>query len=151
MSLGTADRPARDRRAHPAGARRWACRSSQVFEAIPLFVPNMLPYTIPATTLFASCVVYGRLSHDNEVVAIKAAGVHLINILKPAILLGMITDAVTAALYHTVIPLSQQMLYSAACSTTRRSCCTTCFAATGACGTRTCPMSSTSRTCRAGG
>lgn len=84
---------------------------SQVIEAIPLFVPNMLPYTIPATTLFASCVVYGRLSHDNEVVAIKAAGVHLFNILKPALLLGLITTALTAALYHTVIPLSQQLLY----------------------------------------
>src|SRR5206468_12781186 len=83
----------------------------QVLEAIPLFIPNMLPYTIPATTLFASCVVYGRLSHDNEVVAIKAAGVHLINILKPALLLGTITTLVTAGLYHTVIPLSQQMLY----------------------------------------
>ena len=84
---------------------------SQVIEAIPLFVPNMLPYTIPATTLFASCVVYGRLSHDNEVVAIKAAGVHLFNILKPALLLGLITTALTAGLYHTVIPLSQQLLY----------------------------------------
>jgi lipopolysaccharide export system permease protein len=84
---------------------------SQVIEAIPLFVPNMLPYTIPATTLFASCVVYGRLSHDNEVVAIKAAGVHLFNILKPALLLGIITTALTAGLYHTVIPLSQQLLF----------------------------------------
>jgi lipopolysaccharide export system permease protein len=84
---------------------------SQVIAAIPLFVPNMLPYTIPATTLFASCVVYGRLSHDNEVVAIKAAGVHLLTILKPAILLGLITTALTAGLYHTVIPLSQQLLY----------------------------------------
>jgi lipopolysaccharide export system permease protein len=84
---------------------------TQVLEAIPLFVPNMLPYTIPATTLFASCVVYGRLSHDNEVVAIKSAGVHLINILKPALLLGMITTAITAGLYHTIIPLSQQLLY----------------------------------------
>ena len=83
----------------------------QVIEAIPLFVPNMLPYTIPATTLFASCVVYGRLSHDNEVVAIKAAGVHLFTILKPALLLGAITTVTTAALYHTVIPQSQQMLY----------------------------------------
>src|SRR5262245_3649461 len=83
----------------------------QVIEAIPLFIPNMLPYTIPATTLFASCVVYGRLSHDNEVVAIKGAGVHLVNILKPALLLGTITTLITAGLYHTVIPVSQQILY----------------------------------------
>ncbi len=83
----------------------------QVFGAVHLFVPNTLPYTIPATTLFACCVVYGRLSHDNEVVAIKAAGVHLSNILKPALLLGMITTVLTASLYHTVIPRSQQLLY----------------------------------------
>lgn len=82
----------------------------QVLAAIPLFVPSTLPYTIPATTLFASCVVYGRLSHDNEVVAIKAAGVHLYQLLKPALLLGVLTTAVTAGLYHTVIPVTQQML-----------------------------------------
>ena len=42
---------------------------SQVLAVIPLLIPNTLPYTIPATTLFATCVVYGRLSHDNEIVA----------------------------------------------------------------------------------
>lgn len=83
---------------------------SQVFAAVPLFIPSTLPYTIPATTLFASCVVYGRLAHDNEIVAIKAAGVHLVNILKPALLLGLITTTVTAGLYHTVIPVTQQLL-----------------------------------------
>jgi lipopolysaccharide export system permease protein len=82
----------------------------QVLKAIPLFVPSTLPYTIPATTLFASCVVYGRLSHDNEVVAIKGAGVHLFQVLKPALLLGVLTTALTAGLYHSVIPVTQQML-----------------------------------------
>lgn len=82
----------------------------QILKAIPLFVPSTLPYTIPATTLFASCVVYGRLAHDNEVVAIKSAGVHLFTILKPALLLGLLTAAVTAGLYHSVIPTTQQML-----------------------------------------
>ncbi|MCE9560610.1 MAG: LptF/LptG family permease, partial [Planctomycetes bacterium] len=83
----------------------------QVIRAIPLFIPNTLPYTIPATTLFASCVVYGRLAHDNEVVAIKAAGVHLATILKPAFILGIFAAVATAGLYHTAIPLSQQLLY----------------------------------------
>jgi lipopolysaccharide export system permease protein len=92
-------------------AVRMGLSLTQVVQAIPLFIPNTLPYTIPATTLFASCVVYGRLSHDNEVVAIKAAGVHLLTILKPALLLGTITTLLTASLSHTVIPMSQQMLY----------------------------------------
>lgn len=92
-------------------ASRMGLSVQQVIRVIPLFIPNTLPYTIPATTLFASCVVYGRLSHDNEVVAIKAAGVHLFTILRPAILLGTITTLITAGLYHTVIPRSQQILY----------------------------------------
>ncbi len=83
----------------------------QVLRAIPLFVPNVLPYTIPATTLFATCVVYGRLAQDNEVVAIKAAGVRLSTILRPALLLGILAAGATASLYHTIIPRSQQMLY----------------------------------------
>jgi lipopolysaccharide export system permease protein len=84
---------------------------SQILNAIPLFIPSTLPLTIPATTLFASCVVYGRLAHDNEVVALKAAGVHLYRIVRPAVLLGVLTTAVTAALYHTTIPATQRMLY----------------------------------------
>ena len=40
---------------------------AQLMEAIPLLIPSTLPYTIPTTTLFACCVVYGRLAHDNEV------------------------------------------------------------------------------------
>src|SRR4029077_9754030 len=45
----------------------------QTLQIIPLIIPGTLPYTIPATTLFATCVVYGRLSHDNEILAIKSA------------------------------------------------------------------------------
>lgn len=84
---------------------------AQILRAVPLFVPSTLPLTIPATTLFASCVVYGRLSHDNEVVALKAAGVHLFTVVRPALLLGALTTALTAGLYHTTIPLTQQRFY----------------------------------------
>ena len=82
----------------------------QIVFAVPLLIPSSLPYTIPATTLFASCVVYGRLAQDNEVVAIKAAGVHLVRILTPAVGLGVLATGATAGLYHTVIPRTQQML-----------------------------------------
>lgn len=82
----------------------------QTLAIIPLFVPSTLPYTVPATTLFACCVVYGRLAHDNEVVAVRAAGVHLFTILRPALLLGLLVGAATAALFHTAIPSSQQRL-----------------------------------------
>jgi len=83
---------------------------AQVLLIIPLLVPNTLPYTIPATTLFAACVVYGRLSHDNEVTAVRAAGVHLGRLISPSVVLGLTTAGGTLALYHDFIPRTHQML-----------------------------------------
>ncbi|CAN5413937.1 LptF/LptG family permease [soil metagenome] len=82
----------------------------QTLGAIPLLIPYTLPYTIPATTLFACCVVYGRLAKDNEAVAMKAAGVNLYTILKPALVLGVLTCSATFGLAYTVIPQSQSAL-----------------------------------------
>ena len=76
----------------------------QILAAIPLLLPNMLPYTLPTTTLFATCIVYGRLAADNEVLAIKAAGVHVGHVMWPAVLLGLFTTVATAALFVDIIP-----------------------------------------------
>lgn len=79
----------------------------QTIAAIPLLVPSTLPFTIPATTLFAASVAYGRLSHDNEAVALKAAGVDLFAVLRPAVVLGILAAVTTFGLCHSIIPLSQ--------------------------------------------
>src|SRR5262249_34097578 len=52
-----------------AEATQQGLAPTQILAAIPLLIPSTLPYTIPATTLFATCVVYGRLSADNEILA----------------------------------------------------------------------------------
>jgi lipopolysaccharide export system permease protein len=85
----------------------------QVLMIVPLLVPSMLPYTIPATTLFAACLVYGRLAHDNEVLAVKAAGVNVLRIIWPGIFLGLIMSLVTASLYYRIIPSTQNQLRNA--------------------------------------
>ncbi len=85
-------------------ANQFGLSLSQVLTVIPLTVPTSFPYTIPATTLFASCVAYGRLSHDNEAVVLKAAGVDLYSLLRPALFLGLLGATATAAISHTVIP-----------------------------------------------
>jgi lipopolysaccharide export system permease protein len=85
---------------------------SQILTAIPLLIPSTLPYTIPATTLFATCVVYGRLSADNEILAIKAAGVNLAHVVKPGIVLGLAMSASTMGLYYHVIPYTHHLLRS---------------------------------------
>jgi lipopolysaccharide export system permease protein len=91
-------------------ATRKGLSPSQILIAIPLFIPSTLPFTIPATTLFATCVVYGRMSADNEVLVLRAAGVNIYHLLWPALLLGLGTTAITGGLYYDTIPRSQQML-----------------------------------------
>src|SRR6516165_7398123 len=83
---------------------------SQVIAIIPLLIPSTLPYTIPATTLFATSVVYGRLAHDNEILAIKAAGINLLKVVSPALLLGTAMSLVTAVLYYSLIPTTHHIL-----------------------------------------
>ena len=83
---------------------------AKVIQVIPLLVPSFLPYTIPATVLFASCVCYGRLSNDNEIVAIKAAGIDLYSALLPAVALGLFGTAAVAAVSYSLIPRTQVQL-----------------------------------------
>src|SRR5690242_11335130 len=83
---------------------------TQILAAIPLLIPSTLPYTIPATTLFAACVVYGRLSADNEVLAIKASGVNVLNVVKPGVILGLVMSLVTLGLYYRIIPYTHHLL-----------------------------------------
>lgn len=82
----------------------------QALAAIPLLIPNMLPFAIPATTLFATCVVYGRLSHDNEILALKSAGVNILKVAWPALFLGLTMSAVTMGLYYKLIPSTYFMM-----------------------------------------
>lgn len=81
---------------------------AQVLSIVPLMIPSMLPYTIPAATLFATVNVYGRLAKDNEITALRAAGVNLRRIIGPSLLLGLGGCLATLGLYYQLIPNSFQ-------------------------------------------
>lgn len=50
---------------------------------IPFLLPTALVFAVPGTILFTVCLVYGRMSADNEVTAAKAAGVSPMALLWP--------------------------------------------------------------------
>lgn len=83
---------------------------TQILAAIPLLIPSTLPYTIPATTLFATSVVYGRLSADNEILAIKASGVNILHVVTPGVVLGLAMSLGTVGLYYRIIPYTHHLL-----------------------------------------
>lgn len=61
-----------------------------IIELLPYFLPIGLQFGLPPTLLFAVCSVYGRISADNEVVAIKAAGVNPLKIISPTLILAFL-------------------------------------------------------------
>ncbi len=95
-----------------AEATQQGLSPAQILAIIPLLIPSTLPYTIPATTLFATCVVYGRLACDNEILAIRASGISIALVLKPAVVLGLAMSAATMALYYEVIPYTHHLMRS---------------------------------------
>lgn len=86
----------------------------QIVTAVPLMLPSLLPYTVPTTTLFATCIVYGRLSADNEFLALKSAGIHALHVIGPALLLGALASGVTMYLYLEAIPYTSFIMKSRA-------------------------------------
>ena len=60
----------------------------EIMHLVPFVIPTSLPYTIPVSLLFSVTVVYGRLASDNEVVAMKTAGLNAFFVLRPSLFLG---------------------------------------------------------------
>lgn len=79
----------------------------QILDILPYIIPSLLPFTIPATLLLTSCVVYGRMSSDNEITAAKAAGINVLTLLWPSFVLGAALSLGTLILTDQFIPWSR--------------------------------------------
>ena len=79
----------------------------QIFQILPFIVPSLLPYTIPATLLLTVCVVYGRMSGDNEIIAAKAAGVSVLSLMWPSVFLS--------AMMSVAVPTTSVSMNSVGC------------------------------------
>jgi lipopolysaccharide export system permease protein len=55
-----------------------------ILRLLPFVLPTSLAFAVPGTILFTVCLVYGRMSADNEVVATKALGISPLALLWPA-------------------------------------------------------------------
>jgi lipopolysaccharide export system permease protein len=78
----------------------------QILQIMPFVVPSLMPYTIPATLLLTVCVVYGRMAGDNEIIAVRAAGIHIMHLIWPSLFLAGILSVVALFLNDQIIPWS---------------------------------------------
>ncbi len=80
-------------------------------QLIPYAIPGALIFAIPGTILFAVCSVYGRMSADNEVVAIKALGISPWLIVRPAVIFALFMSFVTVYLTDVAVPWGRTGMY----------------------------------------
>lgn len=67
-------------------------------------VPYLLTYTLPVSVLTAVLLSLGRLSSDNEIVAIKASGINMLKLVFPLIFMGLILSLLLVIFNDRVIP-----------------------------------------------
>lgn len=73
---------------------------------IPYIALYSLPHALPSSLLTATVMTYGRLSANNEIMAIRIAGVHLHNIITPIIITGIFFSLLSLYLNAEILPRS---------------------------------------------
>lgn len=69
-------------------------------------LPSFMLFTIPIALLVAILIALGRLSADNEITALKASGVNLLQIYYPAAFASLLTFIFTIIIGYYIVPHS---------------------------------------------
>ena len=69
-----------------------------------LYIPVLIGYTLPIACLVSIILTFSRFSSDNEILALRACGVHLGRLLTPLIIVGIIVSLLSIVLNERVIP-----------------------------------------------
>jgi len=77
-----------------------------VLEVFALSLAWMLALSVPMAVLIAALMGYGRLSADSEVIAFKACGISLVNLVIPGLILGMVLSVFLVWFNDRVLPES---------------------------------------------
>ena len=90
--------------------------ADQVGKLLTYFNMAMLTYSLPIAALFATTVVYGRLSADNELTACRAGGISHLTVTLPAFVLGVLVAILSLVFLCFIVPIytlkAEQTLYS---------------------------------------
>jgi lipopolysaccharide export system permease protein len=72
-----------------------------------LNIPYILSFSMPISTLFAALILFGRLSMDSEISAMKSCGISLWRLTAPLILLSILLSAICVYINCEVSPAAK--------------------------------------------
>lgn len=81
-----------------------------IFEYLYLNLAWIIALSVPMSLLISSVMTFGRMAQQNEITALKSAGVNLYNIIKPAILFGSLVGIALCLFNNFILP---EMNYNA--------------------------------------
>jgi len=85
------------------------------FRLFAYLFPNIFLYSIPMAAMIGMTIGFARLSSDLEILALKASGISIYQILPPAILVAILIALLTGYFSIKIIPLSEvsmkQLIY----------------------------------------
>lgn len=81
-----------------------------IFEYLYLNLAWIIALSVPMSLLISSVMTFGRMSQQNEITALKSAGINLYNIIKPAILFGSLVGIGLCLFNNFILP---EMNYNA--------------------------------------
>ncbi len=77
-----------------------------VFEILLYALPFVMAMSVPLATMSGSMMTFGRLSQDNEIVALRSAGVRLVDTFFPVLVLTLLLAGLMAFFNLYVLPES---------------------------------------------
>jgi LPS export ABC transporter permease LptG/LPS export ABC transporter permease LptF len=83
---------------------------ADAFQVMLITLPHIVVLTIPMSFLFGVLIAVGRMSADNEIVAIQAGGIPARRLLRPIVGMGVLLTILNGFLYLSVIPGSGREL-----------------------------------------
>lgn len=79
---------------------------SKAFVFFLFKIPFIVAQIIPVCILLAVLIVFGLMTRNNEIVALKSAGVRIYYLLKPVLIIGLFFSIILFFLFEVIVPIT---------------------------------------------